>query len=219
MKKEKVFTICLVVIIACSNIMMLHATEEQPLNAAITDISWTTVEYAFLNENYTNFEFTIDYDITNPNDENITLAFPNSGWRFYIDMNATFRNKNIEMKDYTSFGGLSVVCYENFSYGITSKTQPYWIGFNKQDLTVPPDGTYYLMIKSKNIDDSIVTSNITRLYIRDSNPTIIYDYTGPTINLVIPMSNLLNIGIISFTIVYYFAKRKRKNKFLIDCCQ
>ena len=192
MKKIREIFVYLLMILALSNVVLLGAAEEEkPLNTAISNINWSKVDYLFLNENYTNFEFTIDYDIINPNEENVTLTFPTCGYSIFANMSAYFKDRKLEMYDYTSFCGLSVIYTECFSSGLTSKTVHYIIGIKKQGLTNLPDGTYYIWMECCNIDDSVVTANSTKLLIKEGNPIIIYDCNEPTIRLNLPFRYLI----------------------------
>ncbi len=139
MKKVSGIFVCLLMILALSVVSLGAVEVEKPPNTAITNIIWSKVDYLYLNENYTNFEFTIDYDILNLNEENVTLTFPDYSYRLFAKMSANFKDRKSEMYDYTTFGGISVIYTVNFSSGLTSKTVHYRIGINKQGLTDLPD--------------------------------------------------------------------------------
>jgi len=58
-------------------------------------------------------------------------------------------------------------------------------------------------MESRNIDDSVVTANNTKLSIRNGNPTIIYDCNEATIRLNLPLSYLIlgNLFILFWSVI------------------
>lgn len=175
MKKIRGIIIGIVILLVFGNALFLTAKEEQPLTTGITKIVWEKVEYESLNQNYSNFEFTINYDILNPNEENVTLTYPGSAYEFKANVSAQFKDKQLTMYDYTSFVGYPAEREENITSGITSKSTSYRIGINKKNITELPEGIYYFWIKAYNSDETEVKSNITTLIVKNGNPTIYYN--------------------------------------------
>ncbi|NHJ39259.1 MAG: hypothetical protein FK731_04440 [Asgard group archaeon] len=159
--------------------MECRGTEDDlvSLNTGIAKISWSKVDYVYLDETHSHFEFIIDFEISNPNKVEVTLSFPYAGCTFFGNMTISFRNRNYETYDNTWIGGQCVVGYITFQPGITKENVMYRLSIEKQGLLELPDGRYDTWI-FVDCYESIVDYNHTLINVRNGIAEI--DYNPPT---------------------------------------
>lgn len=63
-------------------------------STTITNLTWSDYYHHTYNENYSYFKFEISYQILNPNQENVTLQFPNL-LQFKSNMSIELENSSI----------------------------------------------------------------------------------------------------------------------------
>ena len=77
-------------VINCSGI----DEDQKLLSTGITYLSWSETGGGYLNESHSHFEFYMDFEISNPNNEEVTIRYPDLGLKFYGNMSISFKNKN-----------------------------------------------------------------------------------------------------------------------------
>lgn len=67
-----------------------------PINTGITNLSWSKNDTIEFNENYTYFDFVIDYEISNPNKNPVTFRSPSS-LAFLPNISIIFENNTLNI--------------------------------------------------------------------------------------------------------------------------
>ena len=182
---------------------------DNPLKTKIKDISWEKKPPTYM-DNHTHFEFTINFDITNPTNESVTLSYPYAGCQFYGNFKVIFYNLGIEALNHTYYGGLCVVGEREFQPGTENEDVYYIMGFEEENMTRLPDGHYTIWVASYNYGDN-VHHNYAYIRIVDGISTISYEEELPTLEI----SNNYNAFLTSLFVVLLcigFTKRKKNSK-------
>ncbi len=198
-------------ILLVGNQIECKGTEEttRSLSTDITNISWSKLELVYLNENHSNFEFNIAFEISNPNNEEVTLSFPYAGSTFFGNSSISFDNRKYESYDHTWIGGLCWVGNETFQPGITKKNIKYWVSVTEQGLLELPDGRYDIWVFA-HCYEPLVEYNHTIIRIRNGIADI--DYNPPTtISLGIKQMGVV-LGINSCLILLVINSKYKKMK-------
>lgn len=211
-KNQKIFSL-VILLVSLLFITTNHTNEwklgELPLSTAITHLEYSSIDSTYLNENYSNFEFTIDFQIANPNSENVILEFTTTGNNFLGNMTATINNKHSEIFNYDP--GCFGACWTfNISPGIVNKTITYRIGLTQQGLEELPDGKYILWVEISPFDERIYIANQTLLIIKDGNTYIYYNQLiSMKLNPSLIYFLISGVIIINFNMIYKKNKSKK----------
>ncbi|MBK5114949.1 MAG: hypothetical protein JJE41_15090 [Candidatus Heimdallarchaeota archaeon] len=193
-------------VINCSGI----DEDQELLSTGITYLSWSETGGGYLNESHSHFEFYMDFEISNPNNEEIIVSFPTLGNDFYANMTVTFKRNNYDSYDHLSFIGLSAVWERNFTPGITKDNTTFILSIKEQGLTNLPDGIYDIWIFSTSFVS--FDYNHTELAINKGIPIIDYD-PETTIRLGIQWFSM--IGCISVSLIaMIILTKKRKTRII-----
>jgi len=180
----------------------------KPLTTQITNISYAIVESKYLHENHTHFEFIIKFDLSNPNNEEVQMAFGFGGEVFYLQMNIQFKDENIEVYNDTYFGGQCCMHYPYIKPGITKLWTDYVLSIKEKNRTQLPDGRYSLCVAECNFLAS-VTYNHSLMIVNNGEPFIKYSFNTITLN-----QNIITIffGVCFFVAIKYFTIKSKKRK-------
>lgn len=157
------------------NVIQSRGTDENQelLSTGITYLSWSKTSGGYLNENHSHFDFYMDFEISNPNNEEVIIRYPDLGLKFYANMTIAFRNKNFDSYGHFQFTALPAETEETYKQGITERNTTFTLSITKEDLTQLPDGNYDIWVANRSYDPFIC--NQTKLTINNGNPTIDYN--------------------------------------------
>lgn len=192
-------------VINCSGI----DEDQELLSTGITYLSWSETGGGYLNESHSHFEFYMDFEISNPNNEEVTIRYPDLGLKFYGNMSISFKNKNYNSYIHFQFTALSAETEETYKQGITERNTTFTLSITEQGLTQLPDGTYDIWVANRSYNPFIC--NHTKLKIKNGISTIDYD-PETTIRLGMQWFSLMVCASMSFAALTIIAKKYKKKK-------
>ncbi|MHA1586751.1 MAG: hypothetical protein ACTSUW_05370 [Candidatus Heimdallarchaeota archaeon] len=200
------------------NITNVNSNDLLPIEIWITYLSWYISDQTLPGENSSHFEFDMDFIIYNPNDENVTLTFPNLR-QFYGNISIELENPNHNASLYHG-GDFPAISERTLEPGVSEDSLPFlMLIFETPDLIDLPDGNYsfWILGGSPFSEWSVITSYHTNVTIDDG--LIFIDYfvtilpttptTSPTLEINISYS-VLYISSFIFIGVLHIIKKKRK---------
>lgn len=172
--------IILFMLLMLVSVKTVTGVEEDLLSCstAITNLTWSENYDSTNNENNSYFKFQLDYQISNPNQENVTLYFPNLS-QFVSNMTIVLENSSIVAYE-SPWGTFPAISEKKLQPGITKENTSFKLTIEMQDVTSLLDGIYTIWVDDDRVQNTnpLIVHNKTILTIEDG--VIIIDY-GTTI--------------------------------------
>lgn len=200
-----------ILLIAGNTIKCRGTAEDQLLlSTGITYLSWSQTDGEYLNEIHSHFEFYMDFEISNPNNEEVTIRYPDLGLKFYANMTISFRNRNYNSYGHFQFTALSAETEETYQEGITERNTTFVLSVTEEGLTQLPDGSYDIWIANRSYAPFIC--NHTKMTIKNGNPTIDY-HPETSIHLGMKWVSVTAFFGLNSIIVFILTKRQKVRKY------
>ncbi|NHJ49642.1 MAG: hypothetical protein FK733_17765 [Asgard group archaeon] len=207
-KKKHTSIILAIILFTSISVVFGNVKVFNPVTTGITNLNWSHHNSSeSLNEDYSYFNFIIDYNIFNPNKNPIVYDLAYCNLAFLPNISISFDNETIEYIP-PHYIGLCALGNKTVYPGITEEIGYCSLTIKTKGLTDLPNGRYTLWVYLR--DHPEVIANTTLMIIADDKTSIYYN-TSQTLGLDIPFANIMIItSIISVSLVYFYKKKKGK---------
>ena len=198
----------LIVIVYFPSIGTLAKTNNSYLvYTRIASITWEPSSYEYPNENYSYFDFIIEYEILNPNSTEITLTFPYCNLLFTANFSVNFENPELEIYYYAPVG-LCAIAEITIKPGIINGTIMHVLAIMEEGYNTLPDGVYSIGIFGYGVPEVIQNPSI--LIVEEGEISI--DYKDFLIETTEETNFIGFIGIFLVILTLPFIRKMKKIK-------
>jgi hypothetical protein len=169
----------------------------RPVETKITLFNWNHVIPTFEGNNYSYFEFYVEYEIYNPNPHPVTFTLPYCNLAFLPNISISLENDTIEYIP-PGYIGVCMIGEKTVKPGITTESRLCTLIFKEEGISELPNGEYHLWVYLYGA--GAIISYVTILTITNSetitNTSITKSFGSNIVNLILISSMTLILGYI-----------------------
>ncbi|NHJ87202.1 MAG: hypothetical protein FK734_17190 [Asgard group archaeon] len=158
--------------------------------------------------NYSSFLFMVDFLVTNPNEEDITLSFDNIGPIYLVNITYQLENSSIVFNSYRDIVLVPTLTEYVVKSGTTENSTFLYLITEDLSITKLPEGEYILFVCFRELGETNLISVRARVIIEGYYTHYEYNYSVPAGFSIIDCM----IITVAFSLIggYFFFKKKRQ---------